>query len=66
MYCNFIYPEVRINPEYKFNEVMSGYNYNFSVIEAICSGFTSSSGVTAVQPGINILTGGTVQFPTII
>lgn len=32
MYYNFIYPDVRVNPDYKFDEVMSGYNYNFSII----------------------------------
>lgn len=65
MYCNFIYPEVRINPEYKYDEVLSGYNYNFSLLESICSGITSGSGVTAVQPGVNITTGGTISFPII-
>ena len=32
MYYNFIYPDVRVNPDYRFDEVMSGYNYNFSII----------------------------------
>ena len=32
MYYNFIYPDVRVNPDYKFDEVMSGYNSNFSII----------------------------------
>jgi len=32
MYYNFIYPDIRINPDYRFDEVMSGYNYNFSIV----------------------------------
>lgn len=30
---NFIYPNIRTNPDYKFDEVLSGYNYNFTLLE---------------------------------
>ena len=64
MSCNFIFPEVRINPEYRFDEVMSSYNYNFSLIQSGCTG-GGFSGVTSIVAGSNILTGGTVEFPVI-
>ncbi len=37
MEFDFIYPLVRINPEYKFDEILSGYNYNFSLLSGITS-----------------------------
>ena len=54
MAINFIYPEVRINPEYRFNEIMSGYNYNFTLLE----NFNELTGITVV--GNLIVTGNTI------
>jgi hypothetical protein len=48
---DFIYPELRINPEYKFDEILSGYNYNFVLLSG---GTTGSS-----------FTGGTVDNITV-
>lgn len=55
MSYNFIYPLVRINPEYKFNEVLSGYNYNFSIIET-----SLNSGSTIPSNGIYFISGQTI------
>jgi hypothetical protein len=55
MSYNFIYPLVRINPEYKFNEVLSGYNYNFSIIET-----SLTSGSTTPSNGISFISGQTI------
>jgi hypothetical protein len=52
---SFIYPFVRINPEYKFNEILSGYNYNFSIIEPLIN-----SGFTSVINGLTLISGQTI------
>ena len=57
MYYNFIYPNVRVNPDYKFDEVMSGYNSNFGIINN-----WQYSGATI---GGVILSGGSVIANTI-
>jgi hypothetical protein len=79
MYYNFIYPDVRVNPDYKFDEVMSGYNYNFSIINnwqysgATIGGVVLSGGSVIANtisattylglPSSNF-TGGTITGPT--
>lgn len=59
---DFVYPFVRINPEYKFDEILSGYNYNFSII----SGLTSGSSFTGGTVDNITVTGGTVLSSTSI
>jgi hypothetical protein len=79
MYYNFIYPDIRVNPDYRFDEVMSGYNYNFSIINnwqysgatiggVVLSGgsvFANSISATTYLglPSSNF-TGGTITGPT--
>jgi hypothetical protein len=48
---NFIYPFVRTNPEYRYNDVMSAYNYNFSIIEDVLASGITGGDITRVQPG---------------
>ena len=62
---NFIYPIVRTNPEYHYDSVLSGYNYNFSLIDDILSTGLTGGDITRVQDGINIFTGGSDNFPTV-
>jgi hypothetical protein len=79
MYYNFIYPDIRINPDYRFDEVMSGYNYNFSIVNnwqysgATIGGVVLSGGSVIANtisattylglPSSNF-TGGTITGPT--
>ena len=79
MYYNFIYPDIRVNPDYRFDEVMSGYNYNFSIVNnwqysgATIGGVVLSGGSVIANtisattylglPSSNF-TGGTITGPT--
>lgn len=66
-YYSFIYPLVRVNPEYKFDEVLSGYNYNFSIIEPfINSGFTSAGNGLIIISGQTLGLGGDLTQNTYI
>lgn len=46
---NFTYPEERTNPDYKFNEILSGYNFNFTLIESLLTGGTSFDSLSATS-----------------
>ncbi len=90
------YIEIRTNPEYKYDEVLTIINSNFALVSGSSSSFSggtvsgttnflgqilsggtdlysifatiggSGSGdITRVQPGVNIYTGGTGNFPII-
>lgn len=43
-----IFPTVRTNPEYRFDEVMSGYNYNFIAIEL-------TNSITTIRQAANMI-----------
>jgi hypothetical protein len=62
---SFIYPLVRVNPDYKFNEVLSGYNYNFTLLEtALTSGSTTPSNGIYFISGQTIGLGGSLTQDT--
>ena len=59
---NFIYPNIRVNPEYKFDEVLSGYNYNFTLLENVVpSSSTTFNNLTVTgNTTLNELTASTI------
>jgi hypothetical protein len=46
---NFTYPEERNNPEYEFSSILSGYNFNFTLIESLLTGGTSFDSLSATS-----------------
>jgi hypothetical protein len=50
---SLIFPEPRHNPEYKFSEVMTDYNFNFSSV---------TSSITALYDAIAAISGTTTTF----
>lgn len=49
---DLIFPDPRNNPEFKYFQVMSGYNYNFSAI---------TSAITSISGGTTTFSGGTIS-----
>ena len=49
MLSGFTYPEIRVNPEYMFDQLMQNYQNNFEIIESGSTG------------GSSIFTGGTIN-----
>jgi hypothetical protein len=49
MAFDFQYPEERKNPDYKFDEVLSKYNYNFSLISTGSTDFTGNTSTTCIR-----------------
>lgn len=47
MYSGFTYPEIRINPEYMFDNVMQSYQTNFEIIESGITGSVFSGGTVS-------------------